>query len=278
MICVSDFPYKFERSFWKSCVIFGAPGSCRRKLSALQSLTKGVSGTIRLLVVVLTAVPTVVTGGAVAVDCWFWSTPAAAETATMVLFDIPSQPLEAALEAYGARTRIQVLYETPLAANRRSASIKGWYVPATALQLLLHGTGLGFDYTAENAITLMPAKLSNLHAAAEARRRNYIVKFDRFLGGIQAGVMAALCRHPKARPGDFDVAMRFSVNGAGVVVNPALIASTGNAAQDRAILDVLSRLAFSEAPPADMPQPIAMKLTNPRSSGARDFCAEAAPG
>ena len=203
---------------------------------------------------------------------------ARAETARGISFDIPSQPLVAALDAYGASSRTQVLYEAALAAGRRSSTIKGLYTPDAALRQLLAGTGLDFDYTAEHAITLVPAKAPDPRARAEAERHQYIARFDHFLGGVQAGIIAALCRYPEARPGDFEVAMRFWVTGAGAIANPVLLASTGTPTRDRAIASILSRLSFSEPPPPEMPQPITMMLTNKASSRDRDICADAGKG
>lgn len=203
---------------------------------------------------------------------------AEAETSPEFVFDIPSQPLEAALDAFGASSRTQVLYETSFATGRRSSPVKGLHAPAAALRLLLRGTGLDFNYTAERAITLVSAKSEEIDATAEARRRTDIAKFDRFLGGVQAGIITGMCRQHGAHPGDFEVAMQFRISGAGAVVNPVLLASTGSPVRDRAILGVLSRLAFSEAPPPDMPQPIAMRMTNPGSSYGRTICADATRG
>ncbi len=204
-----------------------------------------------------------------------FTSSARAETARGISFDIPSQSLEAALDAYGASSRTQVLYEAALAAGRRSSGIRGLYTPDAALRLLLSGTGLDFDYTAERAITLVPAKAPDPRVRAEAERHRYIARFDHFLGGVQAGIIAALCRYPETRPDDFEVAMRFWVTGAGAIANPMLLASTGKPARDRVIASILSRLSFSEPPPSEMPQPITMMLTNKTSSRDGDICAEA---
>jgi TonB family protein len=272
VIWITYFVSKFEYSILQSWIPLYLPWSCRRASFVRDALMRASD---RLVVTALA----IVVGGALAAHGWLrWLPAAAAETAVTLLFDIPAQPLETALDVYGEQSRTQVLYESTLAAGRRSTAVKGNYPPAAALYVLLQGTGLDFDYTAERAITLLPSTIPALGAVAEARRREYIARFDRFLGGVQAGVMTALCHHPEARPGDFEVAIRFSINNTGTVINPSLIASTGSPSRDRAILAILARLAFSEAPPAGMPQPIAMKLTQLASSRDRNVCGEAAPG
>ncbi len=203
---------------------------------------------------------------------------ARAETVREILFDIPPQRLETALDVFGAVSRTQVLYETALAAGHWSNGVKGAYPPDTALRLLLAGTGLDYDYTTERAITLVPSRAPDPSAHAGADIRRHIARFDHFLGGVQAGIMTALCRNSEARPGDFKVTMRFWINGAGAIVSPSLLTTTGKPSRDRAITNVLTRLAFSELPPADMPQPITMVLTGTGASGDRDGCADAEKG
>src|ERR1700737_4775934 len=54
-------------------------------------------------------------------------------------FHIPAQPLASALQAYGQRTGIQVLYESNSAVGRSSAAVNGNFKPDAALDLLLTG-------------------------------------------------------------------------------------------------------------------------------------------
>jgi hypothetical protein len=171
------------------------------------------------------------------------------------LFDIPSQPLESALEAYGASSRLQVLYETALTAGQFSAEVKGMYTQEAALRRLLSGTGLSFEYTEDRSFTLLPPQ----SRASEGQPRT-LADFQSFLGGVQASVLAALCRQPETRPGAFRLAMQFSVGGSGRLENPNLLSTTGMASRDAAIAGVLTRLAFSQTPPPGMPQPITMVL------------------
>uniref|UniRef100_Q07N93 Secretin/TonB short N-terminal domain protein n=1 Tax=Rhodopseudomonas palustris (strain BisA53) TaxID=316055 RepID=Q07N93_RHOP5 len=193
-------------------------------------------------------------------------------SARPLTFDIPSQSLETALDAYGAASRTQVLYESVMTAGRRSREVKGRYTPDAALRLLLSGTGLDLDYTAERAITLMPATKPALSERSDSDRQRHLARFNHFLGGVQAGMMTALCRHPEARPGAFRVALQFRVSTSGAITNLALLNSTGKPPRDAAIASVLGRLSFSEPPPIDMPQPITMTLTDTVSLLDRDSC------
>ena len=61
-------------------------------------------------------------------------------------FDIPPQPLGAALEAFAATGGFQVFYETSATAQRVAPAVKGLLEPTAALRLLLHAARLGFAH------------------------------------------------------------------------------------------------------------------------------------
>jgi hypothetical protein len=87
-------------------------------------------------------------------------------------FHIPAQPLASALQAYGQRTGIQVLYESNSAVGRSSVAVDGVFKPDAALDLLLTGTELRVKYIRPDAITLAPRSadrggLSPMPAAAD---------------------------------------------------------------------------------------------------------------
>ncbi|MCA6111730.1 secretin and TonB N-terminal domain-containing protein [Bradyrhizobium cenepequi] len=199
----------------------------------------------RLLVAVLLIAALIVTAGAVQAQ-----NPA--DNAELV-FDIPAQSLETALEAFGERSRMQVLYETTLTTGRRSSAVKGMFTREAALQQLLAGTGLELSYTGERAFTLTPIRTT-------ARSNLIVANYDRFLGTVQAAVLSALCQNPETKPGAFRLAMQFWVATSGRIENPHLLSSTGANRRDAIIIDVVQRLAFGQAPPSGMPQPITIVL------------------
>jgi hypothetical protein len=184
---------------------------------------------------------------------------------TEIRFDIPSQPLETALDVYGAASRLQVLYETALTAGKRSTEVSGVFTREAALRRLLSGTGLAFGYTDERAFTLVPA------APPKVRR---VADFNSFLGSVQADLMAALCSQSVTRPGKFRLAMQFWIGGSGGIEHPSLLDSTGVAARDAAITDVLVGMRFRNNAPADMPQPITIVLRAGPPAGT-DECSSA---
>jgi hypothetical protein len=184
-------------------------------------------------------------------------------------FDIAAQSLETALEAFGEGSRLQVLYETGLTAGRRSSEVKGAFTRSAALRKLLSGTGLEFAYTGEKAFTLVPTPIA-------LRLDPNIADYNRFLGGVQAGVLAALCGNPETRPGAFRLAMQFWIGEAGRIEDPRLLSSTGLIERDAAITATLNRVAFGQSPPPAMPQPLTMVLSA-GPADARDECGDIQP-
>jgi TonB C terminal len=178
----------------------------------------------------------------------------------MLAFDIPAQSLETALEAFGARSSFQVLYETALTVGRHSHELKGTFTPEAALQRLLSGTGLSFDYIEDRAFTLLLAPPQPSRSMAD---------FSDYLGTVQTGVMATLCQRAETRPGLYNVAMQFRIDASGRIEDARLLNSTGVKARDTAVATALSHLAIGRIPPADMPQPVTMMLKSD-DRGARE--------
>lgn len=82
---------------------------------------------------------------------------AAEATATqqqVLRFDIPAQSLDAALSAFSAVTRTQVLVPAELTRNQLSPGIAGSYAQTEALSRLLTGTGLAARFVDGDTVTL----------------------------------------------------------------------------------------------------------------------------
>lgn len=73
----------------------------------------------------------------------------------IVGFDIPSQPVGSALNAFADTTGWQISLPTELAAGLTSPGVSGRYTPEVALQALLAGTGLAYQLADTNAIILV---------------------------------------------------------------------------------------------------------------------------
>lgn len=69
-------------------------------------------------------------------------------------FNIPAQPLTAALEAFARGSGWQVGYPAALAQGKTSAALQGRFSPTDALARLLSGTGLTYRVSGTNTVTL----------------------------------------------------------------------------------------------------------------------------
>ncbi|HZX86153.1 MAG TPA: STN domain-containing protein, partial [Reyranella sp.] len=66
-------------------------------------------------------------------------------------FDVPAQPLADALAEFGRQSGWQISYTPGLAQGRRSTAVAGTHDPATALGLLLSGTGITWRGSGERS-------------------------------------------------------------------------------------------------------------------------------
>jgi len=184
-------------------------------------------------------------------------------------FDIPAQPLAAALDRYASLSGWPIVFHGEMVAGRISSPVQGRYSPEAALQRLLAGTGLALQKVAAgpaDAYTLKeigpPAGGSHTGASA--------VDFD-YGGWVQGQVWAALCSHARTAPGNWRSLLRFRVDPSGQIHGARMFTSTGDARRDAAVLDTLRRVRVNQAPPPSMAQPLTM-LILPLDQGGGQRC------
>lgn len=170
---------------------------------------------------------------------------------TLIAFDIPSQPLAAALERYGDATGREVLYDSGLAVDRRSSPVIGQMTPEAALYTLLQGTGLAARFMADGTFVLVPVR--------SAERQDDMAPLalqERYYARIQLRLRAALCTNIETRPGSYRLVALFWIGTAGRVARYERLASTGLPERDRNVDLILARLAIGAPPPAGFNQPV----------------------
>src|SRR3546814_772303 len=84
------------------------------------------------------------------------STAALAQTGDRAQFDIPKQPLSAALKAFAEQADMQLLYRSETINGATVRPLKGELDKRQALQRLLEGTNLEAVYSADDAATIRP--------------------------------------------------------------------------------------------------------------------------
>ncbi|HLH10685.1 MAG TPA: STN domain-containing protein [Methylovirgula sp.] len=193
-------------------------------------------------------------------------------------FDIPAQPLAAALQSYGEKTGLQVLYESRSALGRMSTKVEGMFSRDAALALLLKGTGLQVRYTSENAITLalpserkagvgspqaLPAPnliLGTMPVRDEAEPEDASQLRD-YSASIQLDIRSALQRNALTRAGSYHFIARLWIDPSRAVQRAELSLPTGDEARDAAIVTTLQGLVMSRTAPENTPQPVRIAVT-----------------
>jgi hypothetical protein len=194
-----------------------------------------------------------------------------------VTFNIPSQPLPAALQLYSQVSGVQVLYETSSADGRLSRSVQGTYTRDAALRLLLSDTDLVVRYTRADAITLTPLSLqaadetptSAPHSAdlvldtmhIRAARADDLSRLRSYSRVIENDITVALKGNSRTKVGNYSVGVRLWIDQDRTITRTELFHSSGDRDRDAAIASVLGGLVISAASPANTPQPVALMIS-----------------
>ncbi|WP_457967113.1 STN domain-containing protein [Pseudomonas sp. R4-84] len=206
-------------------------------------------------------------------DAWS-ATPAPVEVddrlARFVEFAIPAQEMTVALELYSRASGVAILVDRQLAHGRRSTAVHGRLNARQALEQLLAGSGLAALYTGADAFTVKEAKLT-LRADASSRNGGPTVREDNFARALQVALEQALCRSTVTRPGHYRAALQLWVGASGEVRRSRLLASTGDARRDAAIIEGLGTLDIGRVPPSSLPQPVTV-LVVPGAASAGTEC------
>ncbi len=202
-------------------------------------------------------------------------------------FDLPSQPLAEALQAYGRIADLFVMADAALLRTRISSPVSGDYTAHEALQRLLAGTGLDVRFTSAHSAVILPPSAATGPAAStpavqgETTEASGAIATSMIDGVgsasayalvIQARLTEALCRSPRTRPGGYRLAVQLFIDDAGAVAAMKLLGSTGDAARDAAIVRAVGALVFDSGPPPTLAQPVTI-LLRPQGKGIANGCA-----
>lgn len=175
------------------------------------------------------------------------------DAAAVMRFDIPSQPLQDALDDFDAVTGFSGLYSADAVALGQSVAVHGQFTAEAALRKLLEQSGLNSYFTARDAYVL-EADSANLTSSMPALPSDPVPQGDDgFKALLQATVRAAFCRNALIVPGEYRIALSFRVAAGGRVEQARLLDTTGNKARDTEILRSLRavRLPRGPAKPAE---------------------------
>jgi hypothetical protein len=193
-----------------------------------------------------------------------------------IRFDLPVQPLAAALVTFSELTGYSVLVSSSLTTGRQAAAVHGEFEPRDALQRLLADSGLLIRYVGARAFTLLPA----LTAASTVSTRDGGVsgrasddaknELDRenYAAGLQLSITRLLCAVQPEAFGRYRIGFQLWFGDDGKVRDARLLESSGVRKRDVAVLSALRGLVI-DGLPRDLPQPVTILLT-PRSDSLVD--------
>ncbi len=93
------------------------------------------------------------------------STLAQAGEGKRIRFDIPAQSLSTALLRFSEQARLQVTMSSQLVSDLQTAGVRGEYGTAQALQQMLQGSGLYFEFISEKAVAIRAGKAGEKNSA-----------------------------------------------------------------------------------------------------------------
>ncbi|MCC8982598.1 STN domain-containing protein [Bradyrhizobium acaciae] len=195
---------------------------------------------------------------------------------TPIEFNIPAQQLAGALQAYGERTGVQVLYESNSATGRKSAPVEGTLTPEEALNLLLKGTDLKVQYIRPDAITL-----ASRSARADRPPASPLLTADLSLGtlqvrasndgndtgalrdyseSLQLDIQKALQKNIGSRGGSYQLVVDLWIDPSRTIQRTQLLRSTGDQHRDAAVTAALQGLTVSRTTPTNASQPVRIAI------------------
>lgn len=174
----------------------------------------------------------------------------------MLDFDLPAQPLAAALAQYAAVSGRSVMFIDEWVAGRTSAPVRGRHTSHAALRALLAGTGFtadDVDTQLSGAFILKRVAAAPGVASAAGSKRGYDAL-------VQARVWDALCADRRTAPGHYRSILQLQVAASGRISQASVVSSSGDPARDAAMLAALADLTMDRPPPADLALPLTLAI------------------
>jgi len=191
---------------------------------------------------------------------------AVAENAAGQAFVIPAQPLDQALAAFSVSTGLQMLYDSSLAAGRRSSPVSGAMQPREALVLMLAGTGLTARFTSAGAVVIYAGSTSAVTlnpitatAAPVVGRAGVNAEVRAYAEAVQRQTVEALRQDAGLSGGDYALSVRLWVSEHGAARCVEILRGSGDAGRDADFMALASGLQFP-VPPPDLPQPMRIEF------------------
>ncbi len=186
-------------------------------------------------------------------------------------FNLPVEPLDLALEAFGRISTEQLLLDASITDGLRSNPVVGRFTPEAALRQMVSGSGLAVRAVEGQGFAIVPAATGSISASLREAAPSSVQRFESYSATIQSALGRVLCRRADTAPGAYRTMARLWIGSGGMVDRAELLTSSGNADRDALLKVRFSGLSVG-APPAGLPQPITLLVTSEGASA--DYCAK----
>ncbi|CAM8662984.1 TonB C-terminal domain-containing protein [Sphingobium sp. H39-3-25] len=197
---------------------------------------------------------------------------------TAISFDIPEQPLHAALAQYFSITGVQLLYDSTLASGLRSTRVKGRFTPREALRRLLTGSGLVVRYSGTDAAIITTPSGNNQSSLVPLGRivvreqvapvRLLSAERLAYYGLLEEELYAYLHASAGTERLNFSLIVHLRIDADGTLSDVVVHRSSGSTKTDLLVIEALLRAAVSP-PPDGLQQPLAVALRGMRNGQRR---------
>ncbi|MEA3390684.1 MAG: TonB C-terminal domain-containing protein [Pseudomonadota bacterium] len=199
-------------------------------------------------------------------------------------YDIPAQPVSAALASYARVSGVDIFYENALAGGRMSSPVRGAMSPQAALRALLLGTGLSARFTEPKAAIVFltagppPRAVADASGLPELRLGMAEVRappvigtpdrsdYQRYAQAVQLDIRRLLSEDPDLRGRVFRLQVSLKVAPGGAIERVVLLRGSGDDARDAHIRRILLGGTLAP-PPAGLREPLYFEVVTDRLGG-----------
>ena len=182
-------------------------------------------------------------------------------------FEIAAQPLDQALGAFSVATGLPMLYDSALAAGKRSSAVSGQMKPREALALLLAGSGLSARFTQGGAVVVYAGSGSAVTLNPITAVAAPVIGGTRddpaargYADTVRRQIVERLRVDQALSSGDYVLTAMVWIAEGGETRRVEIITGSGQAARDQAFVAAATAMRFP-VPPPTLPQPMRMEFS-----------------
>lgn len=194
------------------------------------------------------------------------------------VYEIPAQPLDTALAAFGRQGVFQILYDARLASTRQSRGVSGRLTATSAIDRLLSGTGLEARFTGRRSITIAlssPVSAENRTDVGREsgsdmmlgplrvdapRRIGRPLDFSSYAQVVASDLRQHLARTRGLNAETYEVELLVWLDVDGRMSRVELFDMVSKSQVNTAVQASLKDAVISRPPPQNLPQPLRLRI------------------